>query len=584
MRISLRSVALRGLTLAGLLLATVAVRAADPVEKALPPSTFAFLKVDDAAKLRQAFNGSQAGQLLADPAMKPLKDRFTQLIDEPSQQLKQVVGVTIPELLELPQGQVAIAFVARDNKEMPFSLLITADAGENADKMNDVLTRATQEAEKSGNAKVATEDFQGTPLHIVSGPKNGDAETNLIWAKQGSVFSLASDQAALKDLLSHAKGRDASLASSELYGEILSRVGKDAQVLWYLDITQAIALGTQAASENGANAEQIAAQMQILGLNNLKALGGSFSFSVGNFDSVGKIFLYAPGPSTGLLKIFQMPATDLKPQPWVPASAASYQSISWDLDGAWTAINELVDQFAPGVMDQVAKSLAGPNGDGLDLKRDVFDPLGDRITIISDFKKPITDKSQRLLLGVALEDAQAFQTTLNKIFDLAKASPKKRTFQGSTIYDFDVPAEFSESSGISGPISLTIAKDTLFVSSEPSLLEQVLRPGGPSLADSPDFQQLNQFYPTQASTFSYQKPEEQARAAYSMFKSGQLQEALKQASANDPNAPDFDKLLDPELLPEFEVFEKYLAPGGGFAVMTQDGVMFTQFTSRKKQP
>ncbi len=566
------------------MLAPVAARAAEPVERALPPSTIGFLKIENAAKLRQAFSESQAGQLLADPAMKPLKERFAQMLEQPSQQLKQAVGVTIPELFELPEGQVAFAVVARDNKEMPVSILLTADAGENAEKMSEVMTRATEEAEKSGNAKVATEDFQGTQLHIIRGPNVEDRDTGLIWAKQGSTFFIGSDVPALKDLISHAEGRDQSLASSELYGEVLTRVGKDSQVLWFLDISQAIALGTQVASQNGANGEQIAAQLQILGLNSLKALGGSFSFSVGNFDSVGKVFLYSPGPSTGLVKIFQMPATNLKPQPWVPAGAASYQSVSWDLDAAWTAINELVDQFAPGVMDQVSKGLAGPNGEGLDLKRDVFGPLGDRLTIISDFKKPITDKSQRLLLGVALEDAKAFQTTLNKIFDLAGAAPKKRTFQGNTIYDFDIPAEFSQTSGIAGPISLTIAKDTLFVSSEPSLLEQVLRPGGPGLADSPEFQQLNQFYPAEASTLSYQKPEEQARAAYSMFKGGQLQEALKQAAANDPNAPDFGKLLDPDVLPEFEVFEKYLAPGGGYGVMTQDGVLFTQFTIRKKQP
>lgn len=584
MRISLRSAVARGLTLAGLLLAPVAARAADPVERALPPSTLAFLKVENAQQLREAFAQTQAGQLLADPAMKPLKDRFAQLLEQPSQQLQQAVGVTIPELLELPQGQLALAIVARDNKEMPVSILVVADAGENADKMQEVMDRATQAAEKEGNAQVSTEDAQGTQLHIIRDEDDAKSDTGLVWARKGSSFYLGSDTAAVKDLLQNAAGRPQSLAGGELYGEIAKRVDRDAQVFWFLDIAQAIALATQAASENGANGEQVAAQLQILGLNSIKAVGGSFSFHVGNYDSLGKVFLYSPGPSTGLVKIFQMPATDLKPPAWVPASAASYQSISWDLDAAWTAIGELVDQFAPGVLDQVARGLAGPNGQGLDLKRDVFGPLGDRITLVSDFKKPITEKSQRILLGISLDDAKAFQNTLNKVFELTNASPKERTFQGTKIYDFEIPAEFGEMSGLTGPISLTIARDTLFVSSDPALLEQVLRPGGASLADSPEFQRLNQFYPAQASSLSYQKPEEQARAAYSMFKSGQFQEALKQATQNDPDAPDVGKLLDPELLPEFEVFEKYLTSGGGFAVMTEDGVLFTQFSLRKDQP
>ena len=37
----------------------------------------------------------------------------------------------------------------------------------------------------------------------------------------------------------------------------------------------------------------------------------------------------------------------------------------------------------------------------LDLQKDIFGPLGDRLTLISDFKKPVKEDSQRLLLAVA---------------------------------------------------------------------------------------------------------------------------------------------------------------------------------------
>ena len=43
-------------------------------EKALPETTFAYLKIENAAKLRQSFKASQLGQLLADPALQPLKE------------------------------------------------------------------------------------------------------------------------------------------------------------------------------------------------------------------------------------------------------------------------------------------------------------------------------------------------------------------------------------------------------------------------------------------------------------------------------------------------------------------------------
>ena len=104
-----------------------------------------------------------------------------------------------------------------------------------------------------------------------------------------------------------------------------------------------------------------------------------------------------------------------------------------------TRINDLVNKFQPGMINLVEQQLVGPNGgQPLSFKNDVFGPLGDRITVISDFKKPIKEDSQRMLAAIALEDAKAFQTTLTSLFEITGAAPEKREFQGTTIYDFAV--------------------------------------------------------------------------------------------------------------------------------------------------
>ena len=74
---------------------------------------------------------------------------------------------------------------------------------------------------------------------------------------------------------------------------------------------------------------------------------------------------------------------------------------------------------------------------------------------------------------------------------------------------------------------MAIAKNTLFVATEPTLLEQVLRGGGPALADSPAFQAVAKEIPEQVSSLSYVRPEEQARLLYDMVKSGQFEKALQ---------------------------------------------------------
>ena len=134
------------------------------------------------------------------------------------------------------------------------------------------------------------------------------------------------------------------------------------------------------------------------------------------------------------------------------------------------------------MINLVEQQLVGPNGgQPLSFKNDIFGPLGDRITLISDFKKPIKEDSQRMLAAVALEDTKAFQNTLTRLFEITGAAPEKREFQGTTIYDFAVNLpngpQGNAPAALKGPISIAIAKDTLFLTTDTTLLEQVLRPG-----------------------------------------------------------------------------------------------------------
>ena len=285
--------------------------------------------------------------------------------------------------------------------------------------------------------------------------------------------------------------------------------------------------------------------------------------------------------------MFMMPPTGLRPEPWVPATVASYQTMSWELDGAYDALNDLVNAFQPGMLNALEQSLAGPNGgQPLSLKKDVFGPLGDRLTLISEFKKPIKEDSQRLLLGVALDDSKAFTNTLTKIIELTGATPAKRDFQGTTIYDFKLPEMPNAGNAPnnnpfkSGVASLAIAKDTLYVSSEPAFLEATLRGGASSLADSPSFAAVAKQIPAKTSSLTYARSDEQARVTYDTIKSGQFEEAFKK----QPNSPDVSKVIDKDKIPDFSVFAKYLSQGGGYGMMEEDGVVFTNFTLRKANP
>ena len=563
-------------------LATAGHAAAEP-EKILPDSTLFFFKVKNAAEFREGFDQSQFGQLLADPAVKPLKDDILKKFEQQSKTLKEKFGVTIEELLKLPQGPAHVAIVSKSGGKIPIAVLVTADAGKNEKTMTDVMVKATKQAEEA-DAKVGTESFKGLTLHIIQPPKDGDKPNPpLIWTNSGSVFHLATDIEALKDVISHADGRSGSLDSVDSFVKSRTKLGTDAPVGWFFDINKAVKLAvrTAGAKGGGPNIEGILDQV---GINGLKSAAGTFTFNTGAFDSVSKVYFLAPAPTQGILKLFMMPPTGLRPEPWVPATVASYQTMSWELDGAYDALNELVNTFQPGMLNLLEQQLVGPNGgEPLSLKKDIFGPLGDRLTLVSDFKKPIKEDSQRLLLGIALDDSKAFTNTLTKILGMIGANPAKREFNGTTIYDFklpDMPANAGNNPFKNGTATLAIAKDTLYLATEPGLLEATLQGGASALADSPSFQAVAKQIPAKTSSLTYQRSDEQARVTYDTIKSGQFEQAFK----NQPGSPDMSKVIDKSKIPDFSVFAKYLSEGGGYGLMEEDGVTFTNFTLKKVNP
>ncbi len=125
------------------------------------------------------------------------------------------------------------------------------------------------------------------------------------------------------------------------------------------------------------------------------------------------------------------------------------------------------------------------------------------------------------------------------------------------------------------------------MTTDTTLLEQVLRPGNATLADSTSYQTVAKEFPEKMSGLSYVRPDESARLTYDMVKSGQFEKAVQQgmaAQAAGREMPNLGKLIPVEKLPDFSVFAKYLSLGGSFSVMDDDGFTMTGFTLRRSNP
>mgnify|MGYP001136103558 CR=1 FL=1 len=572
--------------------------AAAPPERVFPESTLFLAKIADAKALRQAFAQSQYGQLWNDPAMSDFKADLREKLQDAGKTFKEQFGLSLKEVLEIPQGHLAVAAITRDDPKLPIALLFMGEAGQNAAKLGDLLTKGTKQSEEHGS-KVSAETFQGQTLHIIQLPepkddaKGGIRFKHVVWTNVQSTYLIGTDLDAIKDLIANAGGRDRSLASNDSFVKTQAKIGGDAaQVTWFLDLNKLVKFGSKIASKGvDAQLQQTEFLIQEFGLNGLKAVGGSLTMGAGHYDSQTKTFFLAPAPVEGLLKIFSMPKVTLRPEPWVPATVASYQTVSMDLKNVYKGVDELINKFQPGMLNTLQQQLVGPEGgEPLNVEKEIFGTLGDRVSIVTDFKKPVNEDSQRSLLAIAVKDTKTLQNSLAKILALAGASPKKRDFQGTTIYDFEVNLPNMPNNPnaanvqFKGPISVAIAKDSLFATTDTTLLEQILRAGNASLADSPDFQSIVKEMPEKLSGMTYVRPDEQARISYEMLKSGQFEKAFKQAAARRGDNVEPPKIIDTDKLPDFSVFAKYLSKGGSYSQMEDDGFIMTGFTLKKANP
>ena len=99
----------------------------------------------------------------------------------------------------------------------------------------------------------------------------------------------------MKDLVVNRAGRVRALAQSEAFTKTQSKIdSRSAQVVWYLEGAELTKLLLKiAANGKVAEVQENEVLIQELGVNGLRAVGGSVTFGATGFDSLGKTFFHA---------------------------------------------------------------------------------------------------------------------------------------------------------------------------------------------------------------------------------------------------------------------------------------------------
>lgn len=570
--------ALRLAVVASVCLASIGSALAGAFEKALPGDTLVYANIANVKALKGGVAETRLAQLLSDPAMKPFVDGVTGEVTKLLDMAEQISGISLPQIVSLPTGQVSIAIKPTEGDSLP-KIYFLADCKGNDDSVKSLLDRLFTTAEELGLSKKEEGD-----LTIFS---QGEAKAGqeLCFGFKNSVLVIGNDPSSLGAAIEGLEsGVQNSLADNAQFKSFREKTGGEGDVEVFGDIAKVLESNT-AGSENEA-------YVAMLGLNAFQTAGLSVSLGKGDYEASVQIVVNVRG-QTPLFSLFNMPVKEIKPEKWVPDGVVSYTSFNWDVDLFYATLTSMVNAASPGMMAQVDAMVAGPDPDNplLSIKDDLIGPLGNRLSIVSDLAEMDGKPTARTLIAWQLDDSDRLNALIDRIMALLGGTVplQNKMVKGNKVYFFplgDILAAQMPDGDMPVPVGVvgfSITKTHFFLTTHVELLDKVLDPEGTTpLAENPEYQKIAAQFPAQSSMIMYAKADEQAKAAWEALKSGALANALRQQMEQSDEMSAFLSglvdSLDGKNLPDFDVVRKYMAPSGGFATMTDTGVHFTTFS------
>ncbi|WP_166822671.1 hypothetical protein [Thalassoroseus pseudoceratinae] len=566
------------------------VRAADAVavDQKLPSNVMLFFSFPNVTEFKAQWQNTTMAKLYEDERFADFWEDVSVQVERASDELEQNVGLTLKQLASIPTGEVAMAVVAKPKQEV--GIVSFLDFGDKEDAVDQLLNQAQEKLEQT-DAERDVVEFEGTQIVVYSFPQIEESDTpfkpKLAYCVKDSTLMFGSTVDVLKESLVRWDGQhEDTFSGNSSYKYILSKCKyEDAKpgVKWFADPLSGLQAGLRAAAAENPQVAFASAFLPILGVNNLKGMGGASYVAAGEFEEVSKTLLHVEQPVAGLLNLFRFPETDLAPPAWIPADVDGFTITNWDAAAAYTSIETLVDNFVfrqPGGLrakiDEIAEQEGGV---GVNIKTDIIDQMDGPIYTVnygtgeaaaSAIGTP-TPGMPKTVVALTLKDEKKMQGLVGKLLDNGGDAIEARDFNGETIYDLKVDPQAAGAAGANfSGVSFAVSKGLFIFSTDAKDLEQILRDKRVEpVAELPEYKKIAAHFPAKTSMLSFQRRNSQLESVYEFAKSGQLGDQIP--------GVDFTKL------PEFSVIKDYLPMMGGYTVPDDRGALFVNFSIPTKE-
>jgi hypothetical protein len=606
--------------------------------KLFPEETLVFIRVANAYEFGEGVRGSSTGRMLADPQVKPFVEQlYGEAAKLYTEKAEQFMGISWDELQKLPQGEVAFAIVAREDKIPAFLLLV--DQGEEGSVASSLLDRALKFAGEQGG-DFSTEEIGDVEVTVV---RDADDENRVfgVFERENTIV-VATDPNVLRGVLYHwdqAGESDAAANRTESDRDDASGEGAEEAVNTDEDVTEEEADTEEAEEEvfvpgrtlaendrfasilrqcrrpqdppphliffvdpidlvrnfgrNEGGVQFVMGMLPSLGVDGLMGVGGSFTLATDEYDDLSHLHVLLENPRSGILQLPSFEDGDTAPQPFVPHAIETYMTWNRNMRVFYDRVAALVDQFRyQGSVDKIVEErLSEPLG--INFQTDVIDNLAGRYTWTIGYDRPAKFRGQQHMFAIELKDeasaAETLKTVMSKVEEKYPDVFEERTF-GKITYHAIMPEALKNMEEEERPAEpcVAIMDGYLFIGGSCNQFERCIaaRDGTEErLVDSKDYARVmgvlgRETAGTTPVMMSISRYEETIRQWYNLLTAERTRELIDENKADNPALAALADALDQHQLPPFDVLAPYLAPGGAMFYDTDNGYHVIGFTLR----
>ena len=636
--------------------------AAPPAEHIFPDSTKGFFAIKSLEEFAEQWEKTQFGQLMNDPLMNNFKKEVrTKLTEE----MQNIFGLTLDGISSLPSGELALGMVAVPS-QIP-GYVLTMDIAGKRPETDKYLADLTQKLVAAG-VKKSTETYKGQqvtvltfpppeapqPLRGVRVPITIEPVERKAYYMFWQDILIASDQLPLIQLIADrlaGQSTTKALAQVAAYQMVIKRcvsdmpAGASPILHWYvepLDYGESVRIVLQnrnPSARNPQNQFSIFSTLKQQGFDAIRGIGGVVSMKAEEQETVYRTFIHTQTPYRLAMRMLDFPNnTQFTPPAWMPKDLARCTMFNVNplaiFDNFGVLFDELVMPGEEGLWQSILNDLRDdPHGPQIDVREELVAHLGNRIMGMSRYEKPITVKSESLVVAVELKPGResALYAGIEKLFgkdnEMQAVEYKSykiwhrkpmeeawiQTIEGiPPLFGFEdtgivqvaaqaaQPAENEDRPPMFPEGGVAVGKGCLFVSTNIEYLKVILdRLDGAvesSIFGESEYQSVNKIFAgimglTNKPHFFqfFARTHETLRPTYEMIRLDQMakSQAILAKLLNEFLSPEEEtgvrrQIIDGSTLPEFDKVQHYFGTVGIYGASEADGYFIKGFTVERE--